>query len=112
MDKNVFSEFHALADKIRLCCFRVLRCDSGFIVVYPQIDSNALLDMRVSILSNERVEYDLIRETPCDLLVAYCEVKSLLEEWSGDYASFPIPETSPDVLKLWYGEVPPEGTED
>lgn len=106
MDKNVFSEFHALADKIRQCCFRVVACDSGFVLVYPQIDNNAALDIRVSILSCDHVEYDLIRETPRDLLVAYCEVKSLLEEWDGDYASFPIPETSPDVLKQWYGEVP------
>ena len=103
MSGNLFEEFDALSNKIKQQCYRVIKCDDGFVIVYPHIDQHAVVSLLVSALSLDRVEYDLLRETPTGLMSAYCEVRSLIENWDGDYSSFPIPETTSDVLAEWYG---------
>ena len=88
---------------IKQQCFRVLKCEDGFVVVYPQVSPDALLSVQVSALSTERIEYDLLREIPVSLLSAYCNTRELIEEWDGDFDSFPIAETPDSVLAEWYG---------
>lgn len=104
----MFEEFHLLSTKIKQQCYRVIKCDEGFIIVYPHIDQHAVVSLLVSALSPDRVEYDLLRDTPTGLMSAYCEVRILIESWDGDYSSFPIPETTPDVLAEWYGVSEPD----
>ena len=103
MRRNLFGQFDEFMHSIKQQCFRVLKCEDGFIVVYPQVSPDALLSLHVSALSLEHVEYDLLREIPVSLLSAYCSTRALIEGWDGDFDSFPIAETPDSVLAEWYG---------
>lgn len=72
----------------------------GFVVVSVQLDPT--IGVQVTPLAAIGESYDILRNTPLEVLELYCKIKRGLRGWDGEFETYPLPPSDDDDMQAYY----------